>query len=224
MKNDASTIGTEELSTQLSPEKSEFEKTKDGKSSQIKSKSKKDFDLMEKERKKNDYDRDMNRQKDKSELIKDKSEFKGNKDSQKEVCKAYLGSKFPFKPFAETARAVGIPAHSFHKNSKNIDISFEGILDSSTLLEIFYFDYDKIHLNRPLVQDDNNSWISRSLLSLIYRSDNEDPLSFLMLSYGIVNAHWENYSLQSDIDTPELVVEDIDEYDTTRSDIIYKWT
>ncbi|OII73013.1 uncharacterized protein cubi_02244 [Cryptosporidium ubiquitum] len=133
-----------------------------------------------------------------------------------------MGS-FPFKPFAETARAVGIPAYSSYKAISDLHTSFNGVLDSTTLLELYYFDYDKLAIKRPNFDGKEDAWISKSLLSLIYKSEQEDPLSFLMLGYGITSTHWESYIPQDDLETPEIVVEDIiQEHDHSHGDIIFK--
>ncbi|KAH8584439.1 uncharacterized protein ELE39_002533 [Cryptosporidium sp. chipmunk genotype I] len=130
--------------------------------------------------------------------------------------------RFPFKPFAETARAVGIPAHSSYEVKSELYTSFNGVLDSTTLLELYYFDYDKLVVNRSIFYGEEDSWISKSLLSLIYKSEQEEPLSFLMLGYGIVSTHWQSFMPEEDLDTPEIVVEEmIQEHDPIRGDIIF---
>ncbi|KAK9171941.1 hypothetical protein CmeUKMEL1_04860 [Cryptosporidium meleagridis] len=130
--------------------------------------------------------------------------------------------KFLFKPFAEIARAVGIPAHSSYKEKSELHISFNGVLDSKTLLELYYFDYDRFVISRPILDGKEDAWISKSLLSLLYKSEQEEPLSFLMLSYGITSAHWQSFVPEEDLEVPEMVVEEaIQENDPSSGDIIF---
>ncbi|KAF7457758.1 hypothetical protein HWI79_1637 [Cryptosporidium felis] len=118
----------------------------------------------------------------------------------------HLKVQFSFRPFAETARAVGIPAYSA-QNSIVVDLSstLNGILDSKTLIELYYFDYDNKIIRTAL--DEENAWISRSLLTLIHRSEQEDPLSLLLLGYGVTTAHWESFVPEEDLDAPEILIE-----------------
>ncbi|KAJ1609933.1 hypothetical protein OJ253_1372 [Cryptosporidium canis] len=129
---------------------------------------------------------------------------------------------FPFKPFAETARAVGIPALSSYKAASDSYASFGGILDSTALLGIYYFDYDRLAIDGPKLDGKQDAWISKSLLSLIYKSEQEDPLSFLILGYGISTLYWEGYATGDRIETPETTVEGKkQEYDSVNGDIIF---
>lgn len=131
--------------------------------------------------------------------------------------------RFPFKPFAETARAVGIPAYSSYKGISDLYNSFNGVLDSTTLLELYYFDYDNLAISRPIFDGKEDAWISKSLLSLIYKSEREDPLSFLMLGYGITSTHWESFITKEDIEATEINVEDsIQEHDLSHGDVILR--
>ncbi|QOY40995.1 Uncharacterized protein cpbgf_6001170 [Cryptosporidium parvum] len=165
-----------------------------------------------------------------SEKLKEKKpdELK-EKKSEKDILIKPEGSipekkegKFLFKPFAEVARAVGIPAHSSYKEKSELHISFNGVLDSTTLLELYYFDYDRFVISRPILDGKEDAWISKSLLSLLYKSEQEEPLSFLMLSYGITSTHWQNFIPEEDLDAPETVVEEaIQEHDPSRGDIIF---
>ncbi|KAH8739422.1 hypothetical protein FG386_000394 [Cryptosporidium ryanae] len=113
-----------------------------------------------------------------------------------------------FNPFAETARGVGIPATSSHKITIESNKPHNLVLDSKTLLESYYFNYDKypLKMTSTILKSGNKEWISKSLLSLIYKSEGDDSLSFLILSYGVINSNWQMYSFKES-HVPELVEE-----------------
>lgn len=130
---------------------------------------------------------------------------------------------FPFKPFADTARAVGIPALSSYKAASDSYASSGGILDSTALLGLYYFDYDRLVINKPELSGKEGAWISMSLLTLIYRSEQDDPLSFLMLGYGITSTHWERFLPDEYLETQEIVLEEQErEEENNYGDIIFK--
>ncbi|CUV06543.1 unnamed protein product [Cryptosporidium hominis] len=157
-----------------------------------------------------------------SEKLKEKKPEKDVLIKPEESVLEKKEGRFLFKPFAEIARAVGIPAHSSYKEKSELYISFNGILDSTTLLELYYFDYDRFVISRPILDGKEDAWISKSLLSLLYKSEQEEPLSFLMLSYGITSTHWQNFIPEEDLEAPETVVEEaIQEHDPSRGDIIF---
>ncbi|KAH7646853.1 hypothetical protein FG379_002005 [Cryptosporidium bovis] len=122
-----------------------------------------------------------------------------------------------FNPFAETARGVGIPANSLRKITLESNIPYNAVLDSETLLELYYFNYDKYPLKMTSTTLENRSkeWISNSLLSLIYRSEGDESLSFLILSYGVINVNWQTYSFKES-HIPELV----EEYEDANKEIL----
>lgn len=151
----------------------------------------------------------------------EESKKESTPEAKENMCKAQEAvAWFPFKPFADTARAVGIPALSSYKTASESFASFDGILDSTALLGLYYFDYDRLVIDRPSLGGKEGAWISKSLLSLIYKSEQDDPLSFLVLGYGITPTHWEGFVPDEELEAQEIVLEEqAMKYDSNYRDI-----